>query len=223
MLDGPEEIDAVVINRVRLWTDKRDEVGPFDIVGDVHGCGDELEDLLGTLGYAADPGAAFRHPSGRRLVFLGDICDRGPRNVDVLRVAMDMVEGGSAYWVPGNHDVKLMRHLKGKNVRISHGLEASIREIESLPGPDRAAFVERYCRIVDKLVSHLVFDGGKLVCSHAGMKEEFIGRASPAVREFALFGETTGETDEYGLPCPRQLGRELQRPGVRRVRAHADS
>jgi protein phosphatase len=198
VLAGVDEIDAASVVRVPLWTDKRSERGPFDVIGDVHGCGDELEQLLGQLGYARD--GAYRHPEGRRVVFVGDLCDRGPRTVDVLRLAMDMVAAGSAFCVPGNHDVKLGKYLRGRQVRVAHGLEASVREIEALPEDERKAFAERFCRFVDDLVSHLVFDGGQLVVAHAGMKEEYIGRASATIRDFALYGETTGETDDYGLP-----------------------
>ena len=53
---------------------------------------------------------------------------------------------------------------------------------------------------LDGLVSHYVLDDGKLVVAHAGMKEEMQGRGSGKVRDFALYGETTGETDEFGLP-----------------------
>jgi protein phosphatase len=200
VLDSEAEVETTVVRRTKLWTDRRDDAGPFDIVGDVHGCGDELEALLARLGYARDPGGVFRHPAGRRIVFLGDLCDRGPRTVDVLRAAMDMVDAGVAHWVPGNHDVKLAKYLEGKKVKVSHGLEGSIREIESLVEPERKAFAARFLERMDALVSHLVLDGGKLVVAHAGMKEAYIGRASGVIREFALYGETTGETDAYGLP-----------------------
>ena len=200
VLSGEGEIDAAVIRRVPLWTDKRAERGPFDVIGDVHGCADELEELLGLLGYAREPGGPYVHPRGRRAVFVGDLGDRGPRIVDAIRIAMDMAAAGSAFCLPGNHDVKLLRYLQGKQVRVAHGLEESIRQIDALDEGERAAFSRRFCAFVDGLVSHLVFDEGKLVVAHAGMKEEIIGRASATIREFALFGETTGETDEFGLP-----------------------
>jgi protein phosphatase len=197
VLDG-DAAATTEVRRVPLWTDRRAETGPFDIVGDVHGCGDELEELLGRLGYVKD--GVYRHPAARRVLFVGDLCDRGPRSVDVLGIVMDMVDAGSAFCVPGNHDVKLVKYLRGKQVRVSHGLEASVREIEALPETERRAFGERVCGFVDGLVSHLVLDGGALVVAHAGMKAEYIGRASGAIRDFALYGETTGDTDEYGLP-----------------------
>jgi protein phosphatase len=55
-------------------------------------------------------------------------------------------------------------------------------------------------KFLDDLVSHYVFDDGKLVVAHAGMKESMQGRGSAKVRDFALYGETTGETDDFGLP-----------------------
>jgi len=199
-LDGVRDIDEVVITRTPLWTDKGAEHGPFDVIGDVHGCADELEALLGLLGYVHEADGPYHHPTGRKAVFVGDLCDRGPRIIDAIRIAIDMVEAGNAFCVPGNHDVKLMRYLRGKKVLVAHGLEASIQQIEALGEEERVPFSERFCTFIDGLVSHLVFDAGKLVVAHAGMKEEYIGRASGTIREFALFGETTGETDAYGLP-----------------------
>ncbi|MFP5285878.1 MAG: polynucleotide kinase-phosphatase, partial [Thermoanaerobaculia bacterium] len=191
VLRSPEEAEAVAIERERLWPDRREETGPFDIIGDVHGCADELEELLDRLGYSDG-----RHPEGRKVVFLGDLVDRGPRVPDVLRIAMDMARAGTALCVPGNHDDKLKRYLQGKRVRIAHGLEQSIEQLEDHP----PAFREGVRAFLDGLVSHYVLDGGRLVVAHAGMKQEMQGRASGRVRDFALYGETTGESDEFGLP-----------------------
>jgi polynucleotide kinase-phosphatase len=196
VLRTPEEAEAVEIERRPLWPDRRSDRGPFDLVGDVHGCGDELEELLGRLGYAPDAAGAFHHPEGRKAVFLGDLVDRGPRVTDVLRIVMGMTEAGSALCVPGNHDAKLLRWLQGKNVRIAHGLERSIEQIER----ETQDFRVRVAKFLDGLISHYVLAGGRLVAAHAGMKEEMQGRASGRVRDFALYGETTGEVDELGLP-----------------------
>jgi protein phosphatase len=202
-LTTPEEVASAVIERQRLWTNRRDERGPFDIIGDVHGCFEELCALLLELGYGVQEqtGEEGRHfsvqpPEGRRAIFLGDLVDRGPNTPDVLRLVMAMVAAGNAFCVPGNHDVKLLRKLQGRNVKIAHGLAESLAQLEVEPPP----FREEVVAFLDGLISHYVLDEGKLVVAHAGMKEPFQGRASARVRDFALFGETTGETDEFGLP-----------------------
>jgi protein phosphatase len=189
-----EAVESII--REPLWNDRRHEHGPFDVIGDVHGCADELDALLDALGYAAGEDGVRRHPEGRKAVFVGDLVDRGPRIVPVLRTVMAMVEAGSALAVPGNHDIKLVKALRGKSVQITHGLDRSLAELEAETPELRA----RVAEFLDKLVSHYVLDGGALVVAHAGLKEELQGRGSSAVREFALYGETTGETDEFGLP-----------------------
>jgi protein phosphatase len=196
VLRSPEEVDAVTLERRPLWPDRRSDPGPFDLIGDIHGCGDELEELLASLGYLPDEAGVPRHPQGRKMIFLGDLVDRGPRVVDVLRTVMGMVAGGAALCVPGNHDVKLLKWLRGKNVRVAHGLQQSIDELEAEP----PGFRSDVAAFLDGLVSHYVLDGGRLVAAHAGLKEEMQGRASGRVRDFALYGETTGEMDELGLP-----------------------
>lgn len=190
-LSGPEEVDSVRIERIPLWTDRRGETGPFDLIGDVHGCYDELAELMERLGYRDG-----RHPEGRRAIFLGDLVDRGPKIPQVLRLVMDMVARGQALCLPGNHDVKLVQALRGKNVQVKHGLACSLEQLEA----EGEAFKRQVLEFLDGLVSHYELDGGRLVVAHAGMKEEMAGRASGGVRSFALYGETTGETDEFGLP-----------------------
>jgi protein phosphatase len=205
----PEDVEGVEVTRDPLWNNKKDVHGPFDIIGDVHGCGDELESLLATLGYEVverregtglDAGPVYRHPDGRQAVFVGDLVDRGPRVLDTLRLVRNMVDGGSGWCVAGNHEQKLLRAIQGRNVQVTHGLADSLGEIETLPADDRPAFVESLKAWLDGLISHYVLDEGKLVVAHAGLKAEMQGRGSGAVREFALYGDTTGETDEFGLP-----------------------
>ncbi|WP_101833462.1 AAA family ATPase, partial [Frankia canadensis] len=211
VLRSEEEVAAATIAYSRLFTDLRDETGPFDVIGDVHGCRGELESLLGELGYelrrddAGRPVGA-RHPAGRRVVFVGDLVDRGPDTPGVLRLAMGMVAEGSAYAVCGNHENKLARVLRGNKVRIGHGLAESLRQLDEESAEFRAE-VSAFC---DGLVSHLVFDGGALVVAHAGLKEAYHNRASARVREFALYGDTTGETDEYGLPVRYPWARDYR-------------
>ena len=198
-LRSEADADAAVVERQRLWTDRRDDAGPFDIIGDVHGCFDELAALLDKIGYRVerrDDRFDVSHPEARRLIFLGDLIDRGPGIADCLRLAMDAADDGVALCVPGNHEVKLLRHLRGRRVTLTHGLDRTVAQLEGEP----AAFNERVATFIDGLVSHYLFDAGRLAVTHAGMKDEMLNRSSGAVREFALYGETTGETDEFGLP-----------------------
>ncbi|HEX9066957.1 MAG TPA: polynucleotide kinase-phosphatase [Streptosporangiaceae bacterium] len=200
-LRSEAEVNAALVTRTRLFSDLKDQTGPFDVIGDVHGCLTELETLLGELGYDVSPDAAGRpagasHPAGRRVIFLGDLVDRGPATTGVLRLVMGMVAAGDALCVPGNHENKLLRALRGAKVQVSHGLAGSLAQLEAEP-PEFRAEVEAF---LDGLISHYVLDGGKLVVCHAGLPERYHGRASGRVRSFCLYGDTTGETDEFGLP-----------------------
>lgn len=206
-LNTPQQVDEAVIERQPLWSNRKHEHGPFDIIGDVHGCFDELKALLMQLGYqivAVGNGAEdsavehyrIKHPGGRKIIFLGDLVDRGPATPRVLRLVMDMVASGDALCVPGNHDVKFLKKLRGRDVKIAHGLAETLAQMEQEP----TAFRDEVATFLDELISHYVLDDGKLVVAHAGMKEAMQGRGSRAVRDFALYGETTGETDEFGLP-----------------------
>jgi protein phosphatase len=247
-LRGVAEVDAVqTIVRDPLYSNRQAETGPFDIIGDVHGCYVELCELLEKLGYvvaqeavldardlgvrvvrgtsppdplskkegepddftieqkpeldsSASPTSFLERGLGgevpRKVVFLGDLVDRGPASPQVLRLVMSMVRDGLALCVPGNHDIKLLRHLNGKNVSLTHGLAETVAQLEGEP----VAFKEQVRLFLDGLTSHYVLDGGRLVVAHAGMPEAMQGRGSGAVRSFALFGETTGEIDEFGLP-----------------------
>ena len=198
-LSSADEVDAVTVERQPLWNNRRDEQGPLDIVGDIHGCFNELVELMTTLGYTVNRQAkdfTVIPPNGRKLVLVGDLVDRGPGTPDVLRLAMSMVKAGQAYCVPGNHDVKLVKALKGRDVQITHGLAESLEQLNR----ETPEFRSEAAKFLNDLVSHYVFDNGKLVVAHAGMKESMQGRGSAKVREFAMYGETTGETDDFGLP-----------------------
>jgi protein phosphatase len=186
--------------------DRRDEAGPFDIVGDVHGCADELVALLGRLGYGVHLSGTgeSRHtrvtaPPGRRAIFVGDFVDRGPRPTDVLRIAMAMLEGGQALAVLGNHDSKLMRWLEGRHVQLTHGLAETVGQMQAEPEP----FRQQVKAFLEGLPYHLWLDGGRLAVAHAGIREHMLGHTSGAIRAFCLYGDTTGEKDDYGLPVRR--------------------
>ncbi|MEU5884228.1 polynucleotide kinase-phosphatase [Spirillospora sp. NPDC047279] len=201
VLTGVDEVDAATVAYEKAWPDKREVTGPFDVIGDVHGCRAELEELLADLGYEIerDPlgrAAGANHPGGRTAVFVGDLVDRGPDTPGVLRLVMGMVAAGQALCVSGNHEQKLVRALRGRRVKVAHGLAESLEQLGAEPDDFRAEALS----FMDGLISHYVLDEGRLVVAHAGLKEAYHGRASGRVRSFALYGDTTGETDDYGLP-----------------------
>ncbi|MFB8773307.1 polynucleotide kinase-phosphatase [Streptomyces broussonetiae] len=191
VLRGVEEAEHATVVTEKRFNDLTHLTGPFDIIGDIHGCASELEALLGKLGYTDGV-----HPEGRSAVFVGDLVDRGPDSPGVLRRVMSMVKSGNALCVPGNHENKYGRHLKGRRVQHTHGLAETIAQMESESEEFRAEVRE----FIDGLVSHYVLDGGRLVVCHAGLPERYHGRTSGRVRSHALYGDTTGETDEFGLP-----------------------
>ncbi|CAN5283999.1 polynucleotide kinase-phosphatase [soil metagenome] len=200
-LHSEQGVAAAVVVREPMLNDFRYEHGPFDVIGDVHGCRSELEALLTELGFTLSRDGRGRpvdaaHPEGRKAVFVGDLVDRGPDSPGVLRLVMGMVGAGHALCVPGNHENKLVRALRVRNVQVSHGLAETLAQL-SQETPEFRDQVEQFCY---GLVSHLVLDDGRLVVAHAGLKLAYHGRASARVRSFALYGDTTGETDEFGLP-----------------------
>lgn len=209
-----EKVNALEeVIREPLWNNKKHEKGGFDIIGDIHGCFDELLLLLEKLGYRVNKEEKeqksvfhIEAPENRRMIFLGDLVDRGYSSPDVLKLVMQMVEEGKAFCVPGNHDMKLLDKLKGKNVAIKHGLAETLEQLEKEP----ADFIEKVKKFLDSLISHYVLDEGKLVVAHAGLMEEMQGRGSGVVRAFCLFGETTGEIDEFGLPVRYNWAKEYK-------------
>ncbi len=207
LLEDPRIVDALSLHRVPLPVDHRQDSGPFDLVGDVHGCHGELVELLKKLGYLVAPdGLRVVPPSGRRALFLGDLVDRGPEPVQVLRLVMGMVESGQALCVPGNHDDRLMRALLGRPVQTLHGLEATLEQLDG----QEPGFRERVRVFLEGLPSHLVLDSGNLVAAHAGLRENLQNRDSKRVRAFCLYGDPTGRVDADGLPERRDWAREYR-------------
>ena len=194
-----EEADQATLVRQPMRSNHNHLTGPFDIFGDIHGCHEELYQLLEKLGYSftADTnGKTAQHPDGRTAVFVGDLVDRGPGADLVLELIANMTDAGSALTVMGNHEDKLRRTLLGNRTQITHGLPAN-------PGtpwnPDHQSSVNVSSNSSKTCRHHITLDGGKLAIAHAGILPEYIGRQSHRIRQFCMYGETTGETDEWGL------------------------
>ncbi|HJD60359.1 MAG TPA: metallophosphoesterase [Rickettsia endosymbiont of Omalisus fontisbellaquei] len=191
-----------------MQINKEHEKGLFDIIGDVHGCFDELKNLLDKLGYRIKKGNKYiiTHPQGRRIIFVGDLVDRGPNSPEVLRLVMDSVSSSIAFCVNGNHDDKLKRKLQGRNVVIAHGLQETLEQLENEPAEFKASVL----KFLEKLNSYYILDDEKLAVAHAGIKEKDLGRSSERISKFCMYGATTGEIDEFGLPFRYSWDQEYQ-------------
>lgn len=175
----------------------------FDIIGDIHGCYEELTELLSALGYSLESGIPV-HPEGRSPVFVGDGMDRGPHSLAVMRLLFNMQDRGMLYYSPGNHCNKLYRFAKGNKVQQTHGLETTVAELNELPQGERQAVLSRYRRFYEDLPLYLSLDAGQLIVAHAGIPERMIGtKPSGSMKTFVLYGDITGETLPDGRPVRR--------------------
>jgi protein phosphatase len=181
---------------------------PFDIIGDVHGCVEELCELLERLGYSppapsSSPGEGYyRHPDGRRVVFVGDLVDRGPGNMAVLEIALAMRAGSVSLQVLGNHDARFLRWLSGRNVRTTFGLAQTIAELNALPEHTREAMRRRIRRLLEDSPGYLILDEGRLVVTHGGIRDRMIGAWDGETASFCLYGDVEGYTHS-GKPIRR--------------------
>jgi len=170
----------------------------FDIVGDLHACIHELYQLLEKLEYKwNNKTCLYEPPEGRTLVSVGDIVDRGRSSAVTYGFVKNMIEAGHMLSVCGNHDDKLMRYAKGNNVTLSHGLDKTVKEFEQRGIPK-----ESIHRFIKTLPYYLLLDDGKLAVVHAAWKDDLLKRSNfhKKCRSWCLYGPTTGETNEHGLP-----------------------
>ncbi len=201
-LRSPEEVDAARVV-IGSFIPQRD-APPFDIIGDVHGCYDELRALFKRLGYEWQEGEqVYRHPEKRLPVFVGDLTDRGPASLAVLTLAERMVARGEALLVQGNHDNKLLRWLLGRRVQVKHGLATTVAELEALPQEEQEALRPRLIALLHNAPGYLVLDGGRLVVTHAAIRDAMIGQWNRAIQAFCLYGDVAGLDAESGLPIRR--------------------
>ncbi len=200
VFDSPAALDGARVDIGSIRPD--DDQSPFDVVGDVHGCIDELRALLQLLGYAPW-GAGYRHPDGRRVVFVGDLVDRGPSSVQVMEVALAMLAAETALLVVGNHDNKFMRWLLGRPVRVArHGLGLTIAEVEGLPAEQRTDLWRRSLHVLRRAPGYLLLDAGRLVVTHAGILDGMLGHWNRRIADFCLYGDVAG-VDQHGHPIRR--------------------
>ena len=205
------ELDGANLRRVPLKPDRRGLHGPFDLIGDVHGCLPELLELLTELGYTVSDALEVTPPAGRTLVFLGDLTDRGPDSPSVLRLVMGMLAAGTALCVQGNHDAKLLRALQGHAVKVTHGLEVTLAQLSH----ETPEFADAVRDFLAALPHHLLLDDGHLVAAHAGLPTYLQGRDSGRVWSFALYGDVERQGhDANGLPVRRDWAAGYHGPAL---------
>ncbi|MFG6496373.1 bis(5'-nucleosyl)-tetraphosphatase PrpE [Fictibacillus sp. UD] len=179
----------------------------YDIIGDIHGCFKEYCELLTVLGYEWHNGLPV-HKENRKLVFLGDLMDRGPESIKVMEHVYDLVQNELALYTPGNHCNKLYRYFLGRNVQIKHGLETTVAELEALSQDERTKVRNHFCSLYENAPLYLHLDDGKLVVAHAGIREDYVGQSHKKVKTFVLYGDITGETNPDGTPVRRDWAKK---------------
>lgn len=187
------------------------EIGAgVDVVGDIHGCYDEILELLGELGYVPDAAGLYRHPEGRTLISVGDVMSRGPKSLDTMRFWKKHCEAGIARMIDSNHGWKIARYLSGRNVTLSHGDEniaAELAQYAREAGEAAANELEEELKqFLLSAPSHLVLcrEGvRRVVVAHAGIRDEYIGKQSKRIQDFCRYGDTDG-MDDKGAPVRKE-------------------
>lgn len=182
----------------------------YDIIGDIHGCYQELLLLLKKLGYSMINNIPI-HPNGRKLAFVGDAMDRGPFSLKTIKLMFHLQDEGQLIYAPGNHCDKLYRYFKGNKVQLQYGIETTLAELNFLSVKDKEYFTKRYIKFFEALNLYHSLDDGNLIIVHAGIREDLIGTSySNKLRSFVLYGDATGETSPSGRPIRRDWAKEYK-------------
>jgi polynucleotide kinase-phosphatase len=179
----------------------------IDIIGDIHGCFDEMIEILEKLGYEQNHENYYIHPEGRKFLSLGDVMSRGPKSLESMQFFLRHVNNGLAYMIDSNHGWKIARWLDGRKVTLNHGDEFVKEELKKF---QEQYGEERTIEIIKKELKKFLLDAPShyvltrngvptLVCTHAGIKDEFIGKQSYDVSDFCRYGDTDG-FDDTGKP-----------------------
>ena len=187
VMESIEEVETAVIERVPLWNDRTDEHGPFDIIGDVHGCAMNWKSCSGSLA----TNLAVWHLASRSIVarpiHIPPAARRSSSAIWWIVVPGFSIACGSCgtcskpasgICVPGNHDMKLLKKLRARTCRSRMAWPSRWPKSTHCPTRVREPFTKSLAEFLDGLVSHYVLDGGKLVVAHAGLKEAMQGRGS---------------------------------------------
>ncbi|MGG3626128.1 metallophosphoesterase [Bacillus gobiensis] len=178
----------------------------IDIIGDIHGCYEEMILLLEKLGYEKNQEELYVHPEGRKFISIGDVMSRGPESLKTMLFFLRHVNEGLAYMIDSNHGWKIARWLDGRKVTLNHGDEKVEQELQLFEEEQGAEQTEKTKEAIKEFLknapSHYVFANNgiqTLVCAHAGIKDEFIGKQSRDISDFCRYGDTDG-FDSKGKP-----------------------
>lgn len=181
----------------------------IDVIGDIHGCYDEFEELTLKLGYDWSTGIPL-HPESRMLSFVGDLTDRGPDSIKVIEIVCRLIKEDKAFYSPGNHCNKLYRYFLGNKVQITHGLETTVAEFEQLPSDKQKEIKSGFIALYENSPLYQDLDNGKLIVAHAGIREDYIGKNSNSVKTFVLYGDITGQKNPDGTPERRDWAKHYK-------------
>ncbi|WP_258833194.1 bis(5'-nucleosyl)-tetraphosphatase PrpE [Peribacillus frigoritolerans] len=182
----------------------------IDIIGDIHGCFAEFRQLTEKMGYTWETGVPV-HPTGRILGFVGDLTDRGPNSLQVIEVVHELVINQNiARYAPGNHCNKLYRYFSGNKVQISHGLETTVAEYESLNSREQKKIRKKFMDLYERSPFYQILDEGRLIIAHAGIRSDYIGQYSSKVKTFVLYGDINGSKHPDGSPVRKDWAKSYK-------------
>ncbi len=197
----PQQLASLEL--VRLSNPLMHDIGAgIDVIGDIHACYDEMMQLIEQLGYVADEKGIYRHPEGRLLVSAGDVMSRGPRSLDTMTFWKRQLDAGQGLMVDSNHGWKVARYLEGRQVKMTHGDELFVAELEQYEQQHGREALERLKQeFRDMLLaapSHLIFTQNDVRCvvvTHAGIKDHHIGKQSNRISDYCRYGEAVAGSD----------------------------
>lgn len=180
----------------------------IDIIGDIHGCFQELTALLEKLGYYKQNGS-YQHADNRVPVFVGDLTDRGPNSLETIALVHQMViTDKSAQYVPGNHCNKLYRYFLGNNVQEKHGLETTVAEYKVLSKQEQISIRDKFVTLYEQADIYQIIPEVQAIIAHAGIQDDLIGRFDKKAETFVLYGDITGDKHPDGRPIRRDWAQE---------------
>lgn len=163
----------------------------YVVVGDIHGCLAEFKEMVKIL--------EDRYGKNFVIFSVGDTIDRGDSNIETLIYTIDLAKQGKFFEVKSNHLDKFVRWLKGSKVNVSHGMQKTVDEFLSINKNLQDKLKQEIIEYYENLPLYYVVNDGVVVV-HAGIKDDFVGRADKQVKEFVLYGKTTGRYTEKGFP-----------------------